>query len=190
VRFDRQDEDVDCEFRRMLNRLQNQLDFSPNIAGPHDWSGEEPVFGAYETGSRLAFLAFDLQPDMWRADSDANFSGPYAIQAYNSLVVRQLSVEGSRQREVYQQLLYRTELMIGRQWPYRWLAEENDPTVIGLAQKWQVCISDLIERERILSSWFADSIFLFHLCHGTMNSLGFSRQDEARMYRSIIPTFR
>jgi len=197
LRFDSQDENVDSDLRGLLNRLQKQLDFSPEVGRPHDWTSPnriggsaEPVLRAYELGSRLAFSAFDLQPDRWCADSNANVNGPYAASAYNRLILHELRVETSRQREVYQQLIHYIESKIGRQRPDRTnLAEEDDPLVIQLTDEWYVCISDLTQRERIRPDWFADIVFLSHLCHGAMNSLGFSYQDEARMYRALLPNF-
>jgi len=194
LRFDSQDENVDSDLRDLLNGLRNRLGFSPELAQPHGWTSDdrvggspEPVLRAYEIGSRLAFSAFDLQPDRWCADSNANVNGPYATSAYNRLTLHKLGVETSRQRKAYQLLVQITESIIGRQWPDRMnLAERNDPLVIQLADEWYLCVSDLRQRERVQPDWFADSVFLFHLCHGTMNSLGFSRQDEAKMYRALL----
>jgi len=191
LRLDLGNRDIFHQLRGILNQLQNQLGFSPQLRQSRDWTSDnrigessEPVLRAYEVGSRFAFSAFEVQPDIWCSDPDMNLVCRYAASACHD-VLRSLGVETSCQREIYLQLAVTLRSQIGGlRVPGVDLIESN-PMVTQLTDAWYSCISKLLERERIHQDWLSDRMFLFHMCHGTMNSLGFSYQDEVRVYSSL-----
>lgn len=191
LRFDSQDGNILHQLIGILNQLENQLGFLPQLGQAHDWASDnrigdssEPVLRGYEVGSRLAFSAFEAQPDIWRPDPDMTLVNRYAASAYQ-FMLRKTGVDSSCQREVYLRLANTIRSQIGGLRVFRVDLVEGDSIITQLTDIWHACISKLLERERIHQDWLSDRTFLFHMCHGTMNSLGFSYQDEVGIYCSL-----